>query len=147
MFEFNLDYTQYGKKLYRYKKDLQSVAAAVYQELKLDGPIYFDCTFVDLDEIHVINREKRNVDRPTDVISFAFWDGGIKTPLLGELYICYEKVKMQAEEYGHSFRRELCFLFLHGLLHMLGYDHMEKADEEIMFGLQNKILDQLHINR
>lgn len=147
MFKIQFDYTTYGNKLYRYKKDLLIVANEVYKTLKLKGEIYFDCSFVNLDEIREINLEYRKIDRPTDVISFALWENGLKTELLGELYICFEKIQQQAKEYGHSFKRELCFLFLHGLLHLLGYDHMNKEDEEIMFGLQNKILDSLNINR
>ena len=147
MFEITFDYGEYAKKLYSYKNFLLKVADLTYKKLNLSGPILFDCTFVDTNEIHRINREYRQKDRPTDVISFALWENGIKTPLLGELYICYDKVKQQANEYNHSFKRELCFLFLHGLLHLLGYDHMNLEDEKVMFGLQNEILDELGIKR
>ena len=147
MFEITFDYGEYAKKLYSYRKYLNMVADKVYKTLNLEGNILFDCTFVDEQEIHRINKEFRNKDRVTDVISFALWENGIKTPLLGELYICFEKVQQQAQEYNHSFKRELCFLFLHGLLHLLGYDHIEPEDEKIMFGLQNEILDELGIKR
>lgn len=147
MFKITFNYDQYGKKLYRYKNDLLNVANAVYQQLNLEGDIFFDCSFVDENTIQEINREYRHKDRVTDVISFALWENDIKTPLLGELYICFEKIGQQATEYMHSFRRELCFLFLHGLLHLLGYDHMQPEEEKIMFGLQNQILDQLKIKR
>lgn len=147
MFKITFDYDQYGTKLYRYKKDLIAVADKVYDLLNLEGDIFFDCSFVDEETIQEINREYRHKDRVTDVISFALWENGIKTPLLGELYICFAKIGQQAHEYMHSFRRELCFLFLHGLLHLLGYDHMEPEEEKIMFGLQNQILDELQIKR
>ena len=61
---------------------------------------------------------------------------------LGDIYISVEKASEQAQEYGHSIKRELCFLFVHGLLHLLGYDHMNKEDEEVMFDLQEKILKE-----
>lgn len=77
----------------------------------------------------------------------AIWDKGYKSNLLGEIYICYEKIVEQKKLYRHSFKRELCFLFLHGLLHLLGYDHVNKKDEEVMFGLQDEILDSLGIRR
>jgi len=105
-------------------------------------------TFVTTEEIHQINKDYRNIDRPTDVISFAFLDDkneiivGKDVPLdLGEIYICYEVADNNRKNYGNSIRREICFLFVHGLLHLLGYDHMTKEDEEIMFPMQEKILE------
>lgn len=105
-------------------------------------------TFVSTEEIHEINKNYRNIDRPTDVISFAFLDDkdeiikGKDIPLdLGEIYICYDVADSNRKNYGNSIRREICFLFVHGLLHLLGYDHMTKEDEEIMFPLQEVILE------
>ena len=106
---------------------------------------------VDNEYIHKINKEYRNVDRETDVISFAFMDdetnpeSGITD--LGEIYISLEKAHSQSKEYGHSFKRELCFLLTHGLLHLLGYDHMTEEDEKEMFGLQEEVLNSLGIGR
>ena len=105
-------------------------------------------TFVDKDYIHQINKEYRAIDKETDVISFAFLDNEDRVNLLsnpgevvlGDIYICVEVAINQAKEYGHPLERELKFLFVHGLLHLLGYDHMKKEDEEIMFPLQEKIL-------
>lgn len=97
--------------------------------------------------IHKLNLEYRNIDRPTDVISFAFLDdkseiinNGDMDIDLGEIYICYNVAKRNAAKYGNSIERELCFLFVHGLLHLLGYNHIKKEDEEVMFALQDKIL-------
>ncbi len=105
-------------------------------------------TFVSKEQIHQINKTYRNIDRPTDVISFAFLDDkneiiiGDNIPLdLGEIYICYDVADENRKTYDNSIKRELCFLFVHGLLHLLGYDHMTKEDEEIMFPLQEKILE------
>ena len=106
-------------------------------------------SFVDNTFIHQLNRDYRKIDRPTDVISFAFLDGesdreaqlnGGGIVCLGDIYISIDKAKEQAEEYGHSLNRELSFLFVHGLLHLLGYDHMTPEDEKVMFALQDEIL-------
>ena len=108
-----------------------------------------DVSLVDEDTIHEINRDYRNVDRVTDVISFAFEDdesdlgriNGDDVPrALGEIFICVPRALEQAKEIGNTPERELSFLFVHGLLHLLGYDHMSKEDEEVMFPLQEKIL-------
>ena len=105
---------------------------------------------VDNEEIHRINKEYRNIDRETDVISFALEEGEtIDEPVktLGDIYISIDRVYSQAKEYGHSVKRELFFLVTHGFLHLLGYDHMKKEDEEVMFSLQEKILDNYGVKR
>lgn len=111
----------------------------------------FSVIFVDDDEIHQINKEYRHVDRITDVISFAFEDNQDimynEIRMLGDIYICIPQMKRQAIDYGHSEKRELSFLAVHGLLHLLGYDHMEKNDEEKMFSLQELILNDKDIKR
>ena len=98
-----------------------------------------------------INKEYRNKDSVTDVISFALEDDktfiNTEYRVLGDIYICGERCKNQAIEYGHEFKRELFFLTIHGLLHLLGYDHMIKEDEIIMFDLQKEILDSYGIKR
>ena len=111
----------------------------------------FNIIIVDNKRIHEINREYRNVDRETDVISFAMEDNmDIKYEdfrLLGDIYISIDKCYSQADEYGHSKIREICFLATHGILHLLGYDHMNEADEIEMFKLQNELLDGYDIKR
>jgi len=112
--------------------------------------VEFDIIFVDSNMIHEINKTYRNVDRVTDVISFALEDNKtieLEHRLLGDIYICIEKAEEQAKEYEHSFLRELSFLTIHGLLHLLGYDHIEKEDEEIMFKKQEDILNEFGIKR
>lgn len=107
--------------------------------------VEFNVIFVDSSTIQKINKEYRNIDRVTDVISFALEDDeDIKFEfgrLLGDIYICTDRMIKQAEEYGHSVLREQGFLTVHGLLHLLGYDHMTKEDEEVMFKKQELILD------
>ena len=111
----------------------------------------FSIIFVEDEEIHQINKEYRNVDRITDVISFAFEDTGEllynDIRMLGDIYICIPQMKRQAINYEHSEKRELAFLTVHGLLHLLGYDHMTEEDEKIMFKRQEEILDGFGIKR
>lgn len=111
----------------------------------------FNIIIVDLNTIHEINKIYRGKDSATDVISFALEDDKtfIETEyrILGDIYICLDKAKLQATEYGHSFLREFSFLTVHGLLHLLGYDHMNKDDEKIMFNLQEMILNEYGIKR
>ena len=111
----------------------------------------FNVIFINNEKIREINKSYRGIDRETDVISFALEDEKTirveNERILGDIYISVEKAKMQAEEYGHSFKREICFLTTHGFLHLLGYDHMKKEDEEVMFKLQEEILDSYGIKR
>lgn len=111
----------------------------------------FTIIFVTKEEIHELNKQYRGVDRVTDVISFALEDAHDVSlsdiRVLGDIYICIDRMKEQAIEYNHSETRELSFLTVHGLLHLLGYDHQTKEEEEIMFDLQRKILNDLNINR
>lgn len=112
---------------------------------------YFSIIFVDLREIQRINKEYRGIDKVTDVISFALEDTpdhmDSKVRILGDIYICIPKMIEQANTYGHSIKRELSFLTVHGMLHLLGYDHMNKKDEEEMFGLQELILNEAGITK
>ena len=112
---------------------------------------YLSVIFVDNDEIQEINRTYRNIDRVTDVISFALEDNDEKLigdRILGDIYLCIPRMKEQAKEYNHSEKRELSFLVCHGLLHLLGYDHVNnKEEEKVMFDLQDEILDSLNITR
>lgn len=112
---------------------------------------YFSIIFVDESEIQNINKEYRGIDKITDVISFALEDNEslVKSDIrvLGDIYICIPRALEQAKNYGHSIKRELSFLTVHGLLHLLGYDHMVKEDEEKMFALQELILNEEGITR
>ena len=102
--------------------------------------VMFNVIIVDNNTIHKINKEYRNIDKETDVITFALEDDKqIDVPnlrVLGDVYISYDKAVSQAKEYGHSIKREICFLGVHGLLHLQGYDHMNKQEEYEMFNLQ-----------
>lgn len=129
---------------------LNSYIDYVVKELELER-CEFNIIIIDNERIHEINNMYRGVDRETDVISFALEDNmDVEYKdfrLLGDIYISIEKCYQQAEEYGHSREREICFLATHGILHLLGYDHMEPDDEKEMFDLQNKLLDGYNIKR
>lgn len=110
--------------------------------------------FTDDETIHEMNREYRGIDRPTDVLSFALEEGeeeeiygGPEENLLGDIIISVETAVRQAEEYGHSVEREMSFLALHGMLHLLGYDHMEEEERQEMRAQEKEILESLGITR
>ena len=129
---------------------LQEFLEKVCTDEKLHN-VMFNVIIVNNEMIHKINKEYRNIDRETDVISFALEDD--KTfnrsdiRILGDIYISIDKARSQSVEYGHSLKRELYFLAVHGLLHLLGYDHMKEEDEKVMFGKQEEILSRYGINR
>lgn len=122
-------------------------------------------TFVDDEEIHRLNKEFRNIDRPTDVLSFAMRESVGEEPeityevetedevgpefdeVLGDIIISVPRAIAQSEDYGHSVERELGFLFVHGFLHLLGYDHQTPEDEAVMMGKQEAVLQQIGLTR
>lgn len=144
------DYTIVDNDRYKDYDYLYGVIDATLKHENVNNAI-FSIVFVDDQEIHEMNKEYRGVDRITDVISFAFEDNldieYNSVRMLGDIYICIPQMKRQAVLYEHSEKRELSFLAVHGLLHLLGYDHMEKVDEEKMFALQELILDEQNIKR
>lgn len=131
-----------------YEKDYSFLDCVIERCLKHEKVknANFSIVFVDNEKIQYLNKFYRNIDRVTDVISFAFEDNAKvlynNVRFLGEIYICIPKMIEQAKEYGHSETRELAFLTVHGLLHLLGYDHMTKEDEEEMFALQEVVLNE-----
>lgn len=131
-------------------EELKKYISFVVKSQKIDNAI-FNIIFVDNKEIRKINKEYRKIDRETDVISFALEDSkGIETEdfrVLGDIYISIEKAKEQSEIYNHSLFREICFLTTHGILHLLGYDHMNEDDEKVMFSLQESLLQEYGIKR
>lgn len=129
-------------------KDYKIINKVLKKTLKVEKVknSYFDVILVDENTIQEINKNYRNINKVTDVISFAFEDNDKKlynnTRVLGEIYICIPRMIEQAKEYGHSEKREIAFLAVHGLLHLLGYDHtLGKEEEKIMFDKQEMILN------
>lgn len=139
----------YGKEIENYE-EIENYVEYLVKELNLDNCM-FNIIFITNKEIHKINKEYRNVDRPTDVISFALEDNkDIEYKdfrLLGDIYISVDRAIEQARDYNHSLKRELCFLSTHGILHLLGYDHQTKKEEEIMFTKQKELLEKYGIQR
>ncbi len=116
----------------------------------LDKEDVYDLSLIICGPISIrrINRDYRNIDKATDVISFALLDGGEEYRYdgnveLGDIFINRKRVLSQAQDYGHSVKREFVFLFVHGLLHLFGYDHMDQEEEKVMFDLQKKIVGRL----
>ena len=109
-------------------------------------------TFVDMEEIHQLNLDYREVDSPTDVLSFPQFDDLNDLPedgeiALGDVVICKEKAEQQAEEFGHSFEREIVYLFVHSVLHLLGYDHMEDDEKACMRAREEEVMEHLGVLR
>jgi probable rRNA maturation factor len=138
------------------KKLVQNILNFAAKKENVEEDSEVSVTIVTDKRIQEINREYRDKDMPTDVISFALEElgeeeieivGGDMPRVLGDIIISVDRTKQQAEEYGHSFSRELGFLALHGFLHLLGYDHMEAEEEKKMFGRQKDILDEYGLKR
>ncbi|MEG1703499.1 MAG: rRNA maturation RNase YbeY [Niameybacter sp.] len=148
---------------------LDTVKAVINKCLEIEKvpyPAEISLTIVDKAEIQAINKEHREMDKPTDVLSFPQidsvangvigWDNldeasimnyDTKDILLGDIVLCYEVAQEQAKEYGHALKREVCFLVAHSMFHLLGYDHMNENDEELMMAKQNQVLETLNIGR
>ena len=144
-----LDFNSKFAECEPYEQFYLELMDVTFKKLNIKCDPIVSLSIVDNRYIHKINKKYRGIDRPTDVISFAFLDSEnnydkiLFSPgpvVLGDIYISLEKAKEQAEEYGHSLHRELSFLFVHGLLHLLGYDHMNEDEEKVMFKLQEEIL-------
>ena len=124
-------------------------AALTYEEFERDSEV--SVTLVDNEQIHEMTLEARGLDRPTDVLSFPMFDEDFddgEMAILGDIVLSLEKAKAQAEEYGHSFEREVAFLTVHSVLHLLGYDHeLSEEDEKEMFFKQDEILKIMKLER
>lgn len=144
------DYTIVDNGLYEKYEYLNEVLDYTLSHENVKNAI-FSIVFVGDEEIHEINKKYRQVDRITDVISFAFEDNENimynDIRMLGDIYICIPQMKRQAKDFGHSEKRELSFLAVHGLLHLLGYDHMTEEEKKNMFSLQELILNDKNIKR
>lgn len=138
------------KELSEFFDDINEYYRRTLDVLDIKDEMDLSLIIVGKTKIRNINRDYRNIDRVTDVISFANIDSDDYDYLaedgevnLGDIFINVDRVKSQAKKYGHSIKREFMFLFVHGMLHLLGYDHMEKEDEKIMFSLQDRIIGEL----
>lgn len=144
-----IDFNSFDDKYNEYENRFIDLTKIALDIIGLNFDPIISISLVNNDFIHQINKEYRNIDKETDVISFAFIDSekdkntilrSGKSYVLGDIYISVEKAITQAKEIGNTLQREILFLYVHGLLHLLGYDHMKKEDEEKMFALQEDIL-------
>lgn len=135
---------------------LETVVKTVLEMEGIKKNVNVYITLTNNDNIQVINAEHRNIDKPTDVLSFPMFEReeieGLKVEdaqedILGDIIVSLEKVKEQADEYGHSFKRELAYLVTHGMLHLLGYDHMIEDEKVVMRKREEEILGTLEITR
>lgn len=137
------DYRGYLK----YKEYFREILNNAREVLDLPKRVAVSVIFVNDEQIHQINRDYRNIDRPTDVISFALADNKDEIDYipeeLGDIFINIDAARRQAVDYQHSEKREICFLFTHGLLHLNGFDHQNKEEEQEMIRYQKLILDKL----
>jgi len=141
------------------KSKIKRVFELALKETQNVDNIEVGLKFVSEEEIKNLNKTNRNVDKVTDVLSFPmteikpgekieeYKEDLFENVYLGDIAICTKRAREQAKEYRHSYTREICFLALHGFLHILGYDHMTKEDEEVMMALAKKILNQANIRR
>ena len=134
-------FNQYTKEI---KFDFKKIIDDIEKGFESDKSA--SLVLVDNDEIHRINKEYRGKDYVTDVISFEESDEE-DLDYLGDIFLSVDKAIDQAEVYGHSIEREFAFLIIHGLLHLHGYDHLTKEDEEVMFSKQHEILERLNYRR
>ena len=133
----------------------QAAVLCLKEEGIPDERVEISLSFVSIEEIHQLNKMYRQVDRPTDVLSFPMiedfneidWEDEEEEILLGDVVICLEQAQKQAEEYGHSQMREIVYLFVHSVLHLLGYDHMEDEEKKEMRAREEEVMTQLGIGR
>ena len=140
------EYNIYNETNKDYKKEIEKIKEAIEKTLEIEKVknAEFNIILVDNKKIRELNRVYRDIDKETDVISFALEDNEdikLEKRILGDIYISCDMAEKQAKEYGHSTLREFSFLSVHGLLHLLGYDHMNEKDEKIMFEKQELILN------
>ena len=156
---YEITYLNIEKGKEDWERIVEKVLKKCFEEEGLiDSKLIMTITFTTPEEIRKINKQYRDVDKATDVLSFPMFekaelDEKIKNKdflyedVLGDVIISIDKVKEQAEEYGHSFERELSYMLVHGFYHLMGYDHIEEEDKKIMRPKEEKILNELKITR
>ncbi len=155
--QFNVDCEQFSEE------EKSALCEALYGVAEGDTPLAVEIVFVGEEEIRALNLDQRGIDRVTDVLSFPSMDGIFQAPILaeeqgeeldeegrlflGSIVICEKRAREQAAEYGHSVRRELFYLAVHGVLHCLGYDHEDEADKAVMREREERILQKMNLTR
>ncbi len=143
----------------KYEQIVKKVLEQCFKEEDmLDSKLYITITFTTPQNIKEINKKYRNIDKATDVLSFPMFEKDeletkiknkdyVCEDVLGDIIISIEKVQEQAEEYGHSFERELSYMIVHGFYHLMGYDHIKEEDKKVMRPKEEKVLNDLKIKR
>lgn len=136
------------------RMQIRRACIAVLREEKFEGDSEVSVTFVDNEEIRKLNKEFRNIDSATDVLSFPLGENGeydvnpdTGAKLLGDVVISMERAQQQAIEYGHSLEREVCYLTVHSMLHLLGYDHMEPQEKAEMRMKEETVMERIGLER
>lgn len=144
---------------FHYKVVIEKAVRTVMEEKNIPPELDVNVLIVSPEEIRSINNETRNIGKVTDILSFPYFEYDIpgvfdeennewnEEDILGDIVVCADKIKSQAEEYGHSQKRELAFLIVHSMLHITGYDHIDPADAVVMEAEQEKIMEILGISR
>ena len=158
MYKYEIIYQEIEKNL-EYENIVKKVFEECFKEEKMEeSKLYITVTFTNPENIRKINKEYRNIDYATDVLSFPMFEKKEleekinkkdfeHQDILGDIIISIEKVKEQAEEYGHSFERELSYMLVHGFYHLIGYDHIEENDKKEMRKKEENVLEKLKILR
>lgn len=146
-----------NKETCRFKNDIENMYKVALEEIGISQNILVNIALVSGKQIKLLNKNYRGIDRETDVLSFPMLskiEDIVKEPdfylgqcNIGDIYINLEKAKQQAIEYGHSLKREFCYLALHGFLHLAGYDHIDPQDEIEMLNIADKVLNKVNIGR
>ena len=143
----------------RYEAIVKKVFDKCFEEENLqDSKLYITVTLTNPENIQKINKEYRNIEKATDVLSFPMFEKNelqkkieekdfLYEDVLGDIIISIQKVEEQAKEYGHSFERELSYMLVHGFYHLIGYDHIEEKDKKEMRKKEEKVLEELKIAR
>jgi len=149
MVNFKLMFSDKAKSNLNFRPTAYKCCTSTLQFEKYPHLSEASLTLVSDEEIRSLNRKYRKIDSPTDVLSFLMGESNYETNavVLGDIIISVETAIRQAKQYGHSLEREMAFLTIHGMLHLLGYDHLNKLDEDIMFGKQEAILQKMGILR
>lgn len=142
-----------------YEKTIKKVVDKCFEVENLQNTnLYISITLTNPEEIKTINKQYRNINKATDVLSFPMFEKDeletkiknkdyVCEDVLGDIIISIEKVQEQAEEYGHSFERELSYMIVHGFYHLMGYDHIKEEDKKVMRPKEEKVLNDLKIKR
>ena len=155
---YNIEYVDVEENKI-YEDIIKKTVKQCFEEEKLMGSkLYISITLTTPEKIREINNEYRNIDKPTDVLSFPMFEKDelklkiknndfIHEDVLGDIVVSIDQVEKQAKEYGHSFEREFAYMIVHGFYHLMGYDHIKEEDKLLMRPKEEKVLSLLNITR